>query len=107
MKRRSAVAGTLFFFLILLHEANGNPLQYYSSFKFGNIVIGEEHLIKDYLTLDNDPKENLPKIFTICSSVFVKYPLSQTSVFQTSLPYFGVKLSYVCLMFAYSYPKVT
>ena len=80
MKRRST--GTLFFFLILLNEANGNPLQYYSSFKFGNIVQGKEHLIKDYLTLDDDPKENLPEIFTICSSVFVKFPLSQTSVFQ-------------------------
>ena len=97
MKRRSAGASTLLFFLILLDEANGNPLQIYSSFKFGNIITGEEHLIKDYLTLDNDPKENLPKMFTICSSVFVKYPLTQTSVFQIlkndGLPWFSLEMA--------------
>ena len=80
MKRSSV--GPAFFLLILLNEGNGNPLQYYSSFKFGNIVYGEENMIEDYLTLANDPKEHLPEIFTICSSVFVKFPLSQTSVFQ-------------------------
>ena len=80
MKRRSFCP--LCFLVILLNEVNGNPLQYYSSFKFGDLVYGEEHLIKDFLTLDNDPKGNLPGIFTICSSVFVDFPLSQSSVFQ-------------------------
>ena len=35
-----------------------------SSFKFGDLVYGEEHLIKDFLTLDNEPEGNLPEIFT-------------------------------------------
>ena len=80
MKRRSFCP--LCFLVILLNEVNGNPLQYYSSFKFGDLVYGEEHLIKDFLTLDNEPEGNLPEIFTICSSVFVDFPLSQSSVFQ-------------------------
>ena len=80
MKRSSV--DPVFFLLILLNKGNGNPQQYYSSFKFGNILYGEENMIEDYLTLANDPKEHLQEIFTICSSVFVDFPLSQSSVFQ-------------------------
>ena len=80
MKRSSV--DPVFFLLILLNKGNGNPQQYYSSFKFGNILYGEENMIEDYLTLANDPKEHLPEIFTICSSVFVDFPVTKTSLFQ-------------------------
>ena len=48
--------------------------RYFSNFELEKIpVYGEEHLIKDYVTLANDPKANLPDTFTICSSIFMEY----------------------------------
>ena len=49
-------------------------LRYFSNFELEKIpVYGEEHLIKDYVTLANDPKANLPHTFTICSSIHIKF----------------------------------
>ena len=49
-------------------------LKYLTNFKLEERpTYGEEHLIKDYVTLANDPKANLPDTFTICSSIFMEY----------------------------------
>ena len=44
-----------------------------SNFKFEDLVFGEDNLVKDYVTLANDPKANFPDTFTVCSSLFVKF----------------------------------
>ena len=49
-------------------------LKYLTNFKLEERpTYGAEHLIKDYVTLANDPKANLPDTFTICSSIFMEY----------------------------------
>ena len=58
-------------FLSILGKGSG--LQYMSNFKFEDLVFGEENLVKDYVTLANDPKANFPDTFTVCSSLFVKF----------------------------------
>ena len=65
----------LFFIMILLISilGKGSGLQYMSNFKFEDLVFGEENLVKDYVTLANDPKANFPDTFTVCSSLFFKF----------------------------------
>ena len=65
----------LFFIMILLLSiiGKGSGLQYMSNFKFEDLVFGEDNLVKDYVTLANDPKANFPDTFTVCSSLFVKF----------------------------------
>ena len=70
---------TIIFFLKI---GSCKQLQYYTNFKFENLVIGAEELMTDYVTLANDPKENLPDTFTICSSVLIKYVITNNDVFQ-------------------------
>ena len=64
----------LFVPCILNLATTAEALKYFSNFQFDQRTIyGEEHLIKDYVTLANDPKANLPDSFTICSSIFIKF----------------------------------
>ena len=59
---------------ILNLATTAEALKYFSNFQFDQRTIyGEEHLIKDYVTLANDPKANLPDSFSICSSIFIKF----------------------------------
>ena len=60
-------------FLLLMNTRFGIGLKYFSNFKFEKVVFGQESLIKDYMTLANDPIGNLPDSYTVCSSVFVKF----------------------------------
>ena len=55
---------------------------YLSNFKFERIVVGDDALMKDYVTLANDPKGNLPESFTFCSSVFFKYWSTGISIIE-------------------------
>ena len=55
---------------------------YLSNFKFERIVVGDDSLMKDYVTLANDPKGDLPESFTICSSVFFKYWSTGISIIE-------------------------
>ena len=59
----------------MLNLANSSKaLRYFSNFQFEKRTIyGEEQLIKDYVTLANDPTANLPDTFTICSSILIKF----------------------------------
>ena len=68
--------------ILFLKIGSCKQLQYYTNFKFENLVIGAEELMTDYVTLANDPKENLPDTFTICSSVLIKYVITNNDVFQ-------------------------
>ena len=72
----------LFVFLYLVNMSTCKKLDYFSTFKFRENVFGEEDLIKDFVTLSNDPKANLPYSFTVCSFVFVKFWTSETCVFE-------------------------
>ena len=61
----------------------GSSLKYYST----HIVVpqqwGNEESVTDYVSLANDPKSNLPKDFTICSSVFIHVvTVSESIVFN-------------------------
>ena len=59
---------------ILNLATTAEALKYFSNFQFDQRTIyGDEHLIKDYVTLANDPKANLPDSFSICSSIFIKF----------------------------------
>ena len=51
----------------MLNLANtSKALRYFSNFQFEKRTIyGEEQLIKDYVTLANDPTANLPDTFTL------------------------------------------
>ena len=52
------------------------------NFKYGGMVFGSEDLIQDYATLATDPTGDLPKAFTICSSVHVKFVTTAQYFFQ-------------------------
>ena len=72
-----------FMFLAILNIGNGNTLQYFSNEKLvKENIYGAEHFINEYVTLLNDPKANLPKSFTVCSSIFIKYIITAISYFE-------------------------
>lgn len=55
----------------------------YSTFKFvDKFGLLDESKIKNYVTLANDPKSNLPDDFTICTSLLIKYIQGPTQIFQ-------------------------
>ena len=64
--------GQLWLFLCFLYVIIGaRNLKYYSTHIVKKNVWGKEEVVTDYVSLAEDPKSNLPKDFTICSSVFV------------------------------------
>ena len=65
-----------------LYSVVGKDITFLSSFSFKGYGFGAESLIQDYVTLQNDPKSNLPNSFTICSSLWVQYINSDSQVFQ-------------------------
>ena len=72
----------VFMFFYALHRGIGMDFQYFSNFKFEEIVFGQEHLVKDYLTLANDPNGNLPDSYTVCSSILVDFVTSDKVFIQ-------------------------
>ena len=73
------IYSSFFLYFILVHNV-GNAMKYITNFKFEEIVFGKEHLMKDYVTLANDPNGNLPNSYTVCSSVYVKFCTSNYGV---------------------------
>ena len=71
-----------FIFILVLNFANGKSFKYFTNFKFEHVVFGKENLIKDYITLANDPNGNLSDKYTICSSMFIKFATTEQTVFQ-------------------------
>ena len=72
----------VFMFFYAQHRGIGMNFQYFSNFKFEEIVFGQEHLVKDYLTLANDPNGNLPDSYTVCSSILVDFVTSDKVFIQ-------------------------
>ena len=73
------IYSSFFLYLILVHNV-GSAVKYITNFKFEEIVFGKENLMKDYVTLANDPNGNLPNSYTVCSSVYVKFCTSNYGV---------------------------
>ena len=57
-------------------------MKYFTNYKTGEIIYGDESLIKDYVTLSQDPISNLPARFTICSSLYLGRISTIPNVFQ-------------------------
>ena len=74
--------GSLVVFFWLKNLASCDDFQYLSNFKFEKWVVGDESLMKDYVSLANDPKANFADSFTICSSYFFKFWSSGISIVQ-------------------------
>ena len=68
--------------IVIYLQHFGNAKKYISNFKFEKIHHGTEDMIKDFVTLANDPNGNLPNSFTVCSSLYVKYCTSNKGVLQ-------------------------
>ena len=60
--------------LVIFHFCDkSHNMETLDNFNEGNMVLGPETDMQDFATLSNDPTENLPASFTICSSFFMKY----------------------------------
>ena len=57
-------------------------MKYFTNYKTGEIIYGDESLIKDYVTLSQDPISNLPARFTICSSLYLGRISTTPNAFQ-------------------------
>ena len=69
----------ILFLSVINDNANAKDLNLISNFKFG----GKDNFdINDYITLANDPKGSLPASFTVCSSLFIKYVITNTNVIE-------------------------
>ena len=68
--------------LSFLNVGISMSIKHFTNFKFEKIIFGGEHLIKDYVTLANDPIGNLPDSYTVCTSVFVKYSTSDVNIIE-------------------------
>ena len=74
---------TFIIFIAILKMGNGKSMKYFSNEKMlWENIYGEEHLIKEYVTLLNAPKADLPNSFTICTSIFNKYKTTAIAFFE-------------------------
>ena len=71
-----------FIFCSILSFISAEELKYFSNFKPGNMVLGKESLMTDYVTIANDPISNLPDKFTICTSLFIDVMTTDKSIVQ-------------------------
>ena len=71
-------------------------MKYFTNYK-PVIIYGDESLIKDYVTLSQDPISNLPAKFTICSSLYLDRIITPPNVFQlyneNGKPWFNLGLN--------------
>ena len=86
----------IFLLNLVLVQNIGNAKKYFSNFIFEDIVFGQDHLIKDYVTLANDPNGNLPDSYSVCTSVFVKFCTSNKGIIQMlkqdGTPWYSVEI---------------
>ena len=69
---------TFHLLLLFLIHVHCKTLNFFSSHKFGPTIYGPKTKMKDYVNLINDPKSNVPNMFTICSSVLIDFVYSDT-----------------------------
>ena len=83
--------------IVVPNFVSGKSIKYFSNFKFENIVFGDESLMKDYITLAEDPTGNLPDSFTVCSSLFIKFATTENSALQIfkedKSPWYSLEIS--------------
>ena len=92
---KTATPALFFVYTIIFFawSAFGRKFRYFSTAQDGKKNFFN---IKDYVTISNDPKSNLPDTFTICSSLFIPFPMVDvTSHFidilkQDGLNWFGL-----------------
>ena len=65
--------------LLLRIVIDARQLDYFTNFNDGSLVFGDESTMTDYVTLKNDPRNNLPESFTVCSSIFLKFTLTKSN----------------------------
>ena len=69
-------------YLCLFYLVSAKDMKYYSNFKLGPLQVGRESVVKDFVTIENDPVSNLPNEFTICTSLFIDIVKSSQYLFE-------------------------
>ena len=72
----------IFGLIFIMNLYYAKRIEYFSNFKSGNIVYGQEALMTDYVTASNNPVSNLPDQFTVCSSLFFNHLTTNKNVFE-------------------------
>lgn len=57
-------------------------MKYFTNYKPVGVIYGEESMIKDFVSLGQDPISNLPASFTICSSLYLGRINGPLNIFQ-------------------------
>ena len=68
--------------LCLFYLVSAKDMKYFSNFKLGPLQVGRESVVKDFVTIENDPVSNLPNEFTICTSLFIDIVKSSQYLFE-------------------------
>ena len=66
-------------------------MKYFTNYKPVGVIYGEQSMIKDIVTLGQDPIANLPASFTICSSLYlgtINGPLNIFNMWQENGKHF-------------------
>ena len=72
-----------FLVLLLVTIVSSQKITVYDNFEDGSIKFGPEEIVTDYLTINSgNATGSLPKSFTVCSSVWIKFKTTDISFFQ-------------------------
>ncbi len=66
----------------LFNIVSAGDLKYFSNFKPGPVQVGRESIVKDFVTIANNPWPDLPNEFTICTSFFIEIMTSSQYLFE-------------------------
>ena len=69
-------------FLSSIDAAELSSIKYFDNYNTGEVAFGPENQIVDYVELANDPISNLPKDFTICSSLYIRYMTTKNNFIE-------------------------
>ena len=72
----------MFVALCLFDLALAKDMKYFSNVKPGPLQVGRESVVKDFVTIENNPLSNLPNEFTICTSLFIDIVKSSQYLFE-------------------------
>ena len=63
-------------------ELASGSLKYFDNYNKGVFEYGQEEIILDYVTMDNDPVSNFTEDFTVCSSMYIKYMTAENNFIE-------------------------
>ena len=72
----------IFIVFFLFKLVSAGDLKYFSSFKPGPRVVGPESVVKNFVTIANNPGSDLPNEFTICTSLFIEIMTTSQYLFE-------------------------